>query len=65
MVVTALASLVGELLKYGGSGMVYCWSIYLEYIVWQEEVVPKEWREGLIVNLFTKSDKEEPGALHY
>ena len=20
-------------------------------IVWQEEVVPKEWREGLIVNL--------------
>ena len=25
------------------------------------EVVPKEWREGLIVNLLKKGDKEEPG----
>ena len=45
--------LVEELLKYGGSG-----------VMWLEEVVPKEWREGLIVN-----NKEEPGnyteALHY
>ena len=30
-------------------------------VVWQEEVVPNEWREGLIVNLFKKGDKEEPG----
>ena len=29
-------------------------------VVWQEEVVPKEWREGLI---FKKGDKEEPGKL--
>ena len=52
--------LVGKLLKYGGSGTVY----FLEHllgVVWQEEVVPKEWREGLIVNLFKKSDNEEPG----
>ena len=29
--------------------------------MWQEDVVPKEWRERLIVNLFKKSDKEELG----
>ena len=52
--------LVGELLKYGGSGMVYLLE-QLFGVVWQEEVVPKEWREGLIVNLFKKGDKEEPG----
>ena len=37
-----------------------CWSIVFR-VVWHEEVVPKEWREGLIVNLFKKGDKEEPG----
>ena len=37
--------LVGELLKYGGSGMI----------------VPPKWREGLIVNLFKKGDREDPG----
>ena len=52
--------LVGELLKYGGSGMVYLLE-HLFGVVWQEEVVPKEWKEGLIVNLFKKGDKEEPG----
>ena len=30
-------------------------------VVWQEECVPSRWREGLIVNLFKKGDKEEPG----
>ena len=40
--------LVGELLKYGGSGMVYLLE-HLFRVVWQEEVVPKEWKEGLIV----------------
>ena len=49
--------LVGELLKYGGSGMVYLLE-HLFRVVWHEEVVPKEWREGLIVK---KGDKEEPG----
>ena len=33
----------GELLKYGGSG------IFIR-VVWQEEIVSKEWREGIIVN---------------
>ena len=45
--------LVGELLKYGGSGMV-CLLERLLRIVWHEETIPRQWREGLIVNLFKK-----------
>ena len=30
-------------------------------VVWCEEAVPRQWREGLIVNLFKKGDKEDPG----
>ena len=51
--------LVGELLKYGGGGMVDLLH-QLFKVVWHEETVPKQWREGLIVNLF-KEDKENPG----
>ena len=29
--------------------------------VWHEEPIPKQWREGLIVSLFKKGDKEDPG----
>ena len=49
--------LVGELLKYGGSGMVYLLE-QLFSVIWREETVPKRWREGLIVNLF---NREDPG----
>ena len=42
--------LVGELLKYGGSGMVYLLE-QLCLVIWLEETVPKQWRESLIVNL--------------
>ena len=52
--------IVGELLKYGGSGMV-CLLEQLFSVVWCEELVPRQWREGLIVNLFKKGDKEDPG----
>ena len=54
--------LVGELLKYGGSGMVFLLE-QLFLVVWHEETVPKQWREGLIVtvNLFKKGDREDPG----
>ena len=52
--------LVGELLKYGGSGMV-CLLEQLFSVVWHEETVPGQWREGLIVNLFKKGDREDPG----
>ena len=27
-------------------------------VVWREELVAPKWREGLIVNLFKKGDKE-------
>ena len=52
--------LVGELLKYGGSGMVELLK-QLFTVIWREEIVPPQWREGLIVNLFKKGDKEDPG----
>ena len=52
--------IVGELLKYGGSGMV-CLLEQLFSVIWREELVPRQWREGLIVNLFKKGDKEDPG----
>ena len=51
--------LVGELLKYGGSGMVELLK-QLFTVICREEFVPPQWREGLIVNLFTKGDKEDP-----
>ena len=51
--------LVGELLKYSGSGMIE--SLHrLFAVIWREEFVPPQWREGLIVNLFKKGDKEDP-----
>ena len=30
-------------------------------LIWKEECVPMKWREGLIVSLFKKGDKEDPG----
>ena len=51
---------MGELLKYGGGGMVDL--LYqLFKVVWHEETIRKQWRDGLIVNLFKKEDKEDPG----
>ena len=29
-------------------------------VIWQEEIVPRQWRECLIVNLFKKVDREDP-----
>ena len=52
--------LVGELLMYGGGGMVDLLH-QLFKVVWHEETIPEQWREGLIVNLFKKRDKEDPG----
>ena len=36
------------------------WCISFLIVVWLEETIPKQWREGLIVNLFKKGDKEDP-----
>ena len=45
--------IVVELFKYGGSGMVDLLE-QLFSVIWQEEIVPSQWREGLIVNIFKK-----------
>ena len=47
---------MGELLKYGRSGILKQFFT----VIWREEFVPPQWREGLI-NLFKKGDKEDPG----
>ena len=39
--------LVGELLKYSGSGMA-CLLEQLFSVVWHEETIPRQWREGLL-----------------
>ncbi len=52
--------LVGELLKYGGPGVIDLLQ-QLFAVVWREEFVPLQWREGSIVHLFKKGDKEDPG----
>ena len=52
--------IVSELLKYGGVGMVKMLG-KLYALTWKEECVPMKWREGLIVSLFKKGDKEDPG----
>ena len=47
------------MLKYG-------WQWYTDLleqlfsVIWQEEIVPRQWREGLIVNIFKKGDREDP-----
>ena len=30
-------------------------------VIWREDLIPRQWREGLTVNLFKKGDKEDPG----
>ena len=30
-------------------------------VIWQEKIVPRQWRYGLIVNIFKKGDREDPG----
>ena len=51
--------IVGELLKYGGSGMVDLLE-QLFSVIWQEEIVPRQWREGLIVNIFKERGQGGP-----
>ena len=48
-----------EFLKYGGSRMVDLLE-QLFSVIWQEEIAPRQWREGLIVNIFKKGDREDP-----
>ena len=53
---------MGELLKIGGSGRVCLLEqLFPVTCIWREALVPRQWREGLIVNLFKKGNKEDPG----
>ena len=38
-----------------------CLQEQLFSVVWHEETVPRQWREGLIVNLCKKGGREDPG----
>ena len=52
--------LVGELFKHGEMGMVGLLE-QLFLVIWHEDVVPRQWREGLVIKLFNKGDREDPG----
>ena len=52
--------IVGELIKYVGEPM-YEMLLALFNLVWDGEYAPSYWREGLIVSLFKKGDREDPG----
>ena len=49
-----------ELIKYGGDPMVHS-LVALFNKVWMAEKNPSSWREGIVVNLFKKGDREDPG----
>ena len=34
-------------------------------VVWHEETIPKQWREGPIANLFKKGYKKDPGNKYW
>ena len=53
-------AIVGELIKYGGKPMCEM-LLTLFNLVWDNEFVPIYWREGQIVSLFKKGDREDPG----
>ena len=52
--------IVDELIKYGGNTM-YEMLLTLFNLDRNNEYVPTYWREGLIVSLFKKGDREDPG----
>ena len=51
---------MNEFLKYGGEGMITM-VVELYNWIWKNEYTPKRWREGVVVNLFKKGDKADPG----
>ena len=51
--------IVGELLKYSGSGMVDLLE-QLFSVIRQEHIVSRQWRESLIVNIFMNGNRKDP-----
>ena len=56
--------LVGELFKYGGKGMANLLKV-LNGVVWTEESILKQWRQGLIVRKVMLRIQVITEALHY
>ena len=52
--------IAGELIKYGGNGVIMMLK-ELFLLIWDSEYIPEQWREGMIVSLFKKGDREDPG----
>ena len=51
---------VNEFLKYGQEGMITMMVLLYSWI-WKNEYTPKRWRGEMVVNIFKKGDKTEPG----
>ncbi|CAB1107046.1 unnamed protein product [Ectocarpus sp. CCAP 1310/34] len=47
-------------MKCGGKGMIQLMVLLYRW-VWKNECTPSRWREGVVVNLFKKGDKTDPG----
>ncbi|CAB1110533.1 unnamed protein product [Ectocarpus sp. CCAP 1310/34] len=47
-------------MKFGGKGMIQLMVLLYSW-VWRHEYTPTRWREGVVVNLFKKGDKTDPG----
>ena len=52
--------IVNEFLRYGGEGMITMMVLLYNWI-WKNEYKPKRWREEVVVNLFKKREKTDPG----
>ena len=51
--------IAGELIKYGGNGMIMLKELF--QLIWDSEYIPERWGEGMIISLFKKGDREDPG----
>ena len=52
--------IAGELIKYGGNGMIMMLKELFQ-LIWDSEYIPERWGEGIIISLFQKGDQEDPG----
>ncbi|CAB1111402.1 unnamed protein product [Ectocarpus sp. CCAP 1310/34] len=51
---------VNEFMMFGGKGMIQLMVLLYNW-VWKNEYTPCRWREGVVVNLFKKGGKIDPG----
>ena len=49
-----------ELIKYGVNGMIMMLKELFQ-LIWDSEYIPERWGESMIVSLFKKGDREDPG----